>query len=170
MGRLIREELKDDLTQIVYISSKRGYSMDLFENRPLNFLMKPLTEEMIIKSLQKSMELSQRVSLQFEFKNGRNICKIPYKNIMYFKSNNKKISIVTANENKEFYDKLSSVYKSVPSEYFVLIHKSYLVNYLYVSEYRHDAVRMTNGEILPISQMYRKEVSRNLLKRRKGRW
>ena len=39
---------------------------------------------------------------------------------------------------------------------FWTIHKSYIVNSSYVSIYKYDAVQMTDGTILPISQKYRK--------------
>ncbi|HBC97156.1 MAG TPA: DNA-binding response regulator, partial [Clostridium sp.] len=47
VGKKIREELNDELTQIVYISAKESYAMDLFDIRPLNFLVKPLKREKI---------------------------------------------------------------------------------------------------------------------------
>jgi DNA-binding LytR/AlgR family response regulator len=39
VGRKIREELNDELTQIVYISGKDTYAMELFDIRPLNSLL-----------------------------------------------------------------------------------------------------------------------------------
>ena len=48
--RKIREEFKDESSKIIYISARDGYAMDLFESRPLNFLVKPLSAEIIIKN------------------------------------------------------------------------------------------------------------------------
>ena len=41
VGKIIRNDLKDNITQIVFISSENKYAMDLFEIRPMNFLIKP---------------------------------------------------------------------------------------------------------------------------------
>ena len=51
IGKYIRKKLENNVAQIVYISSKKSYAMELFENRPFDFLIKPLTEEAIKKVL-----------------------------------------------------------------------------------------------------------------------
>ncbi len=40
IGKKIRDEMHDEITKIVYISGKDSYAMDLFDVRPLNFLIK----------------------------------------------------------------------------------------------------------------------------------
>lgn len=45
IGKYLREELNNQTTQIVYISSLRDYAMDLFAVRPLHFLIKPLKKD-----------------------------------------------------------------------------------------------------------------------------
>ena len=47
VGQYIRETLKNETIQIAYISSKQEYAMELFEMRPINFLVKPLSEKQI---------------------------------------------------------------------------------------------------------------------------
>lgn len=49
VGKIIRNDLKDNITQIVFISSENKYAMDLFEIRPMNFLIKPFDENDIEK-------------------------------------------------------------------------------------------------------------------------
>lgn len=41
-GRYIREVKKDNITQIAYVSAKREYAMELFQVRPIDFIVKPL--------------------------------------------------------------------------------------------------------------------------------
>ena len=167
VGRIIREELKDDITQIVYISAKKDYAIELFENRPLNFLVKPISEENIIKNLKIAMKLYENCNLFFEFSNSAIFYKIPYKEIIYFASNDKKIRVVTLDKAYECYGKLSNVEKLTKDKDFILIHKSYLVNYRYISEARYDNIKLTTNDILPISQAYRKEVRNKFIMRRK---
>lgn len=45
VGKQIREQLKNEKVSIVYISSKETYAMHLFQVRPLDFLIKPITNE-----------------------------------------------------------------------------------------------------------------------------
>ncbi len=58
VGKKIREEMHNENTQIVYISGKDSYAMELFETRPLNFLIKPLQEKKIEKVMKKVVELT----------------------------------------------------------------------------------------------------------------
>lgn len=169
VGRIIREEIKDEITQIVYISAKKDYAIELFENRPLNFLVKPISDEKIVKNLEITIELHKRGNLFFEFSRNAVFYKIPYKDIMYFASNDKKIRVITINEEYEYYGKLSDLEELTKDKDFILIHKSYLVNYLYILEARYDELKLTNNEKLPISQAYRKEVRNKLIMRRKVR-
>ena len=42
VGRFLRDELGNETVQIVYISAKTEYAMELFEFHPMNFLVKPI--------------------------------------------------------------------------------------------------------------------------------
>lgn len=168
VGKWIRDELLDEVTQIIYISAKQGYAMELFQTRPLNFLIKPINKEKIYKTLRLAMQLTNGCNLFFEFHAGKTYYRVPYKEIMYFESDDKKIRIISNDNVYEFYGKLADIRKGVPSKEFLLIHKSYLINYMYVSEAKYESVRLSNGKCLPISQTYRKEVRDFLIKRRKG--
>ena len=45
IGRQIRNFSLQDITQIVYVSSKESYAMQLFKVRPMDFLIKPVTKQ-----------------------------------------------------------------------------------------------------------------------------
>ena len=48
VSNYIRNELGNESVQIAYISAKTGYAMDLFEFRPINFLVKPLEYSKVV--------------------------------------------------------------------------------------------------------------------------
>lgn len=64
-----------------------------------------------------------------------------------------------------FTGKLDNVEKSLPESCFLRIHKSFLVNYEYVSQYSIEWVKMVNGDIMNISKAYRTDVKRKLMHR-----
>lgn len=165
VGKKMRDEMHNETTQIVYISGKDSYAMELFETRPLNFLIKPLQEEKIEKILKKVIELTAKNNYFFEYKIGRTQNKIPIKDILYFESSGKKVKIFIQDEVHEFYGKLSDVEKQLANKDFIQIHKSYLVNYFHVIKYQYENVQMSNNTVLSISQQHRKSVSDRLLKR-----
>ncbi|MEN3004275.1 LytTR family DNA-binding domain-containing protein [Dehalobacterium formicoaceticum] len=165
VGKKIRDEMHNENTQIVFISGKDSYAMDLFEIRPLNFLIKPLKEEEIVKIIKKVIELSAKSNHFFEYKIGRTQTKIPLKDILYFESSGKKVKIFTQDEVHEFYGKLSVIEQQLTNKDFIQIHKSYLVNYSHVIKYHYENVQISDNTVLPISQQQRKSVSDILLQR-----
>lgn len=57
-----------------------------------------------------------------------------------------------------FYMKMTDIYEAVKNDLFLFIHKSYILNELFVSAFQSDYVRLTDGRELPISRLRRKEV------------
>ena len=139
VGQYVRNKLKDEVTDIIYISSKTSYALDLFKCRPLDFIIKPLSYEKIENILDVVIKRNGIKSKTFEFQCEGVIQKILLQQIVYFRSDNKKIHIITCSgEEKVFNGKLIDVIDKVPTTAFLQIHKSYLVNCDYVSEYTYE--------------------------------
>lgn len=47
VGNMLREELANERTQIVFISHRQEYAIQLFQVRPMDFLVKPISYERI---------------------------------------------------------------------------------------------------------------------------
>lgn len=161
VGEEIRNTLFNDNIQIVYISAKENYALSLFESRPLDFLVKPILYSHIKHTLDKVIRISDKNNAYFEYKVGHDFFKVQYKDIIYFKSNDKKVIIVMNDKLKEFYGKLDLL--NLPKDLFWRIHKSYIVNSKHISEYYYDCLLMSNGEIISISQTYRKTLRSKIL-------
>lgn len=157
VGKFIRDEMEDIQTHIVFISSKQNYAMQLFRIQPLDFLVKPVSEEQIKEVLVRSIRQKQRLKSCFEYRKGSSVFRVPTKDIVYFTSMDKKIRLVTKDGEEEFYGKLKNIMEVLPAD-FMMIHQSYIINQLYVSEYSYDCVTMSDGTVLSISKPYRKEV------------
>ncbi len=162
VGKYIREDLQDDNTQIVYISGKTSYALDLFQVRPMHFLIKPLQRQQIVETVQKVIELQGKQTKVFLYKAGRTEKKVPFKEIMYFSSEAKKVVIHMKNGEDYFYGKLTDIV--YPSDDFMCIHKSYIVNRHYVMQFKFDSIILINSVTLPISRIYREEVRDKLKK------
>lgn len=156
VGKKIREEMDNQILQIVYISGKESYYRDLFDVRPMHFLHKPFDEADIIKDVRLAMKLSDKLGGIFIYKRGHEIYRQPVKNILYFESSNREVKMVTNEGEEIFYGKLDEVYDQLAKHHFMFIHKSYIVNYFYVTKFRYEEVTMSNMEVLPISQARRK--------------
>jgi DNA-binding LytR/AlgR family response regulator len=86
--------------------------------------------------------------------------------VLYFESEGRKVNIILMDDVKSFYGKLSQVEEQLNSQDFIMIHKSYLINFSHVIEYTYEYVKMSNKEVLTISQNNRKAVRERLLDRK----
>lgn len=158
VGKMLRKRLNNQIVQIVYISGKEKYAMDLFELRPLNFLIKPLDPRNIIESIELCISLLNKLNGYFSYKIGFDTIRVPVKEIIYFESVNRKINIFTKLGTESFYGKLEEIYEDIKEYQFLYIHKSYLVNYNFVELFKYDVVVLPEGIELPISHSRRKTI------------
>lgn len=160
VGRIIRGEMDDYITQIVYISSKNNYDRQLFDVQPLHFLQKPIDVIKIENDIKLAIKISGKENKFFELKKLRNIIKVPYKDILYFESRGREIILVSCKTQYIFYNNINSLSKMLP-DFFIYPHRSYLVNYELITCFKFEELVMSNGDVIPISRNKRKEI-RNL--------
>lgn len=159
----IRNHLEDRVMQIIYISGKSSYAKELFKTQPMDFLVKPIMQQDIDETLNLAVKILKKKMEKFEFQIGHDFYYIPFGNILYFSSEGRKIKISTTHGEKEFYGKLRDVFQRI-SDRFLSIHNSYIVNSEYVIHYSYDHVELTDGTVLPISKVNRKQVRERLLR------
>jgi len=161
IGRLIREAYRNELTAIVYISWEMKYSMQLFDIRPLNFLIKPLDYVKVEQTVATYLKIAGLWAGAFSYKIGHNTHKVQVKDIVYLQSDKRKLILHLADGRKEaFYGTLKDVYQEQLQRFdFIFIHASCIVNYDYIAVAKYDEMILVDGKIsLPISQPKRKEV------------
>lgn len=163
VGHRLREKVENEAMQIIYVSSKESYAMQLFQIRPFDFLTKPVNMEKISKVMSEYKRLFIDRNMFFSFQVGKSTYRISENEILYFQCEGKKIHIVTTKDNKEFYGKMADVEKQISMNKFCVVHKSYIVNINYVSEFCPDEVVMCNEIRIPISQSMRKRVREKIL-------
>jgi len=167
-SEFIRKQLVDDGVQIVYVSGKTQYALELFQYSPLDFLVKPVEygklKEVIIK-ISRVMGLWIDV---FSYKKNHDTVKVKLKDILYFESEGRKIKVVTTNGTDEFYAIMEDLTSQLERFDFLSIHRSFLVNYHQVKVFRYDEVEMTNNTVLRIGRSKRKEIQDFQLKMEGG--
>lgn len=67
VGKYIREVLEEENIFLVYISSKENYALQLFQNRPFDFLVKPIEQMKIYHVLDNIYRISGKNSAGFKF-------------------------------------------------------------------------------------------------------
>lgn len=162
VGKQVREQLGNEKISIVFISAKETYAMQLFQVRPLDFLIKPIAKARIFTVLETFLKVNADSRNAFQFQIGKSIYRQYLSEIRYFACNGRKIELYTDCGCEVFYGTMQKVWQQVEGKGFLAIHKSYIVNTAFVSVYHYDSVRMTDGTCLPISQKYRKSVKQQL--------
>ncbi len=162
VGDYIRNRLGDRKMQIIYVSGKPSYALQLFKNQPMDFLIKPIGQPQINETLNLAVKILGKNTGKFEFQCGRDYYYIPFCEIMYFASDGRKIRVVSIQEEKEFYGKLKDVADNLPQE-FIVIHKSYVVNRNHIARYTYEIVELIDGTVLTISKANRKQVREKIL-------
>ena len=158
IGQFIRDTLHNEQLEIAYISSNTTYALDLFDFRPINFLVKPLTQENVRKVLDKYLLISNQKKQLFTYKKKFDYYRIPLQDIIYFESISRKVTVYTTTGSDTFYDTLDAIYPQVKGGHFLFIHKSTIVNCHYITQICYEKVTLCNGVVLPISQARRKDI------------
>ena len=161
VGKIIRNDLKDNITQIVFISSENKYAMDLFEIRPMNVLIKPFDENDIEKIMKTAAELINTNKHILVLEARKELLRIPVSEIRYIESSGRYIIVHDSGGEYKLKGKLNDIYERVKGFGFLFIHKSYIVNNLYIRKYSYDNVELDDNVILPVSRQRREEIKKS---------
>ncbi len=164
IGMYIRENQRNDLVQIAYISGKQDYAMELFDVRPINFLVKPLDENKLNKVIDAYVKISGGKNEVFQYKKGFTIYRIEFYKIKYFIRTGRKVMMYTIEGAIEFYESMEKIYESAKQYGFLFIHKSYMINSKYIKKRTYDKVYMTDDKEFSISQSHR-QIIREMFKK-----
>lgn len=163
VGNFIREKLINLKTSIIFISQWSQYALNLFRIQPIDFLIKPITNQKVLDVMEFWKNRYIKDAQLLEIKTGRTFYKIPYNDIMYLYSDNKKVNIKTFNGQIQFYGKLKNISATLPKN-FISIHQSYVINLNYIKESSYHEVKMMDDQYFNISQVHRKKVRETIVK------
>lgn len=166
VGKKIRSNLENETIQIVFVSSIKNYAMQLFDLRPMNFLIKPINYDKTKFILDEYERLFCLNNSYFEYHIGKSVCKVNEQVILYFQSQAKKVHMYMCNDQVEFYDKLSEIMRRLKDKNFCMVHKSFIINMRYATEYKRDCDVMANGEVIPVSRAMKDNLNKKLLENR----
>ena len=161
LGKRIRSMGVDPI--IIYISGYAEYMEDVFEAEAFEFLMKPVNPEKFVRTLKRAVKRLRQKQYFFRCRYRNEWIGVPVGEIMYFESRGRKIQIHLQDGREEVFNgKLDDTEEQVQSSPipFLRIHKSYLVNFLYIRALSKRAVRMKNGSVLPISEERKNRVEK----------
>ena len=104
-----RIRMYDKNVLIIYVSSHENHMKDSFSVRPFQFLVKPLSEKQMEICFKAAFDDINDTDFYFRYSYKRINYKVPVRDILYFESNRRKVSIVTERDTYEVYKKLNEM-------------------------------------------------------------
>ena len=144
----------NDALQIVFVTGFSDYVFDGYGVEALGYLMKPPKREQLEAIISRTVaKLCKNADQVYSCHNGEVWYRIPYKEILYFESDRRKVNCVTSNNSYSFYGKLDGVTEELADFGFVRIHQRYLVRADAISQICANEVQI-GTHTLPISRSY----------------
>lgn len=139
---------------IIYISGHVKFVEEMFEVDAFNFIKKPINIDKFEKCFIKAIVKISDRSLNFECHYKGEWLKFFVGEILYFESRGRKIKIYLSNgKMEEFNGKLDEVESKLKCSKiaFLRVHKSYLVNFIFIRAFARKEIRLINDKIIPVS-------------------
>ena len=162
-GRLLRENIANDQTLLIFVSNHKTYYKEIIDLSVFCFIPKPIRTDEFNEKLGRAIKsvLNKRQFLAtpvFLIKKNQHTASIPLDSILYLVSDLRKVYLHTETEVHDYYGKLDEEELKLPPDTFCRIHKSYLINFIHMKILTHRNVVMMNDKRLTISEPYRERV------------
>lgn len=153
--------------KIIFTTAYRDYAVEGFELQAVDYLLKPISFERLLKAVNiyfevhgdpKNQESQETENNHFMFvRSDRRMIKIDFDDIFYIDSFSDYIKIHLAKEIIVTRETISAIEAKLPKKQFIRIHRSYIVSLEQISSFNNEHI-VIHGKALTISRSYKKEV------------
>lgn len=156
--------------RVIFTTAYREYALDAFDLDAVDYLLKPVTLERLVKAVNKishttvanAKEETSIVDSEgfVYFRAERKMVKVKYTDVIYVESMKDYIKIVRVNEKPLLVKQsISSLEEILPANLFLRIHRSYIVAVDKITAFTNHDVEM-GGKEIPIGRLYTHQVSK----------
>ena len=149
----------DEHVIIVFVTSHTEYMRESFKCAPFRFLVKPVDSEefeTVFYDISKKLSKQRKV---FAFTENKAKIRLYCDDIIYCESQDHWIWIHTKDKVYKICKSLTELHSSLDKEMFCRIHKSYIINFLYIKSIKDNDVELYHcDKLISISRSYKKEV------------
>lgn len=158
--------------KIIFTTAYRDYAVDGFDLKAVDYLLKPISFERLLQSIQKYFdeqhviaETSDEIKTEksdFMFvRSDRKMIKINFSDIAFIESLSDYLKIHFPNTVIVTRETLSNIEAVLPQDRFLRVHRSYIVAPKYIDSFTKEFIEIGKNTI-PISRSYRKYVIESL--------
>lgn len=161
--------------KVIITTAYREYALDGFELDVVDYLLKPITFERFLKSINKYYQLSQEelqnvsntsvsAPIQEAFiyvKENKKVIKLHLNDILYVEGLSEYVQIYTQKKKIITKTSMTNMQKKLPDLNFMRIHKSFIVSMAKIEAFTSHSIEVP-GKELPIGRSYKKSVLETL--------
>ncbi|SHJ05222.1 LytR/AlgR family response regulator transcription factor [Aquimarina spongiae] len=157
--------------KIIFTTAYREYAIDGFDLHAVDYLLKPISFERLLKSLNNYFEVYQQPtkniqknSLHTDYifvRSDRRMKRIDFSDILYIESYSDYLKIHCTSGVITTRETISNMQSKLPTKDFIRIHRSFVVAISKIDSFSNEEVVVGNKS-LPISRNYKTEVLKTL--------
>jgi DNA-binding LytR/AlgR family response regulator len=157
--------------KVIVTTAYREYALDGFELDVVDYLLKPITFERFLKSVNKYFQVSQEESLSVNnvsdiiqsdeafiyVKENKRVIKVYLNEILYIEGLSEYVQIYTDKKKIITKTSMTNLEEKLPSDGFLRIHKSFIVSTSRIEAFTAHTIEVP-GKELPIGRSYKNSV------------
>jgi DNA-binding LytR/AlgR family response regulator len=154
----------DNHPNIIMVSSSGQNAMQAFDFNVVDYLLKPVTYSRFCKAVDKAIryyshkEVTNSVDNEIFIKKGTSLVKLKLKDIIYIEAIENYITLNTYDEKFTIHFNMKGIENQLPSEIFIRIHRSFIVNKRMIQAIKENSLDLTIGgtnKNLPLGKSFR---------------
>ena len=151
LSRLIREREERPAPLIIFITALKDQMQDAFDVQAFHYLVKPIDRDKFSAVLDKAVNECQKRTERavLVVKSGATRFVLPFAEILFAESSNKKVIIQTKDKRIEYYGKISEFARKPE---FYKCHRCYIVNLEHVVRYDANEIMLSNKQTIPLAK------------------
>lgn len=147
---------------IIFVTSTPDYAVASYDVSSLHYLIKPVDQKKLDDAVDRF--LARHASQRLYFNTPKGSLQVRIDDILYFEIFGHKITIHKTNGKKEICGgTLKELELLLPAQIFVRPHRSYLVNFDYISEISRYQIQLSSGDTVPISKNLYKQIQSSFI-------
>lgn len=153
-----------DKVKVIFTTAHREYALEGFDLNVVDYLLKPVTLERLIKALAKYQELASESEKEVNHlfvRADRKMVRVDFADILYLESYSDYVKIHLTSSVLITRESISKLNAQLPLASFLRIHRSYVVAIDKVTAYTNESLEVA-GKVLVLSRNYKEEVLERL--------
>ncbi|MCA0932750.1 LytTR family DNA-binding domain-containing protein [Lutimonas saemankumensis] len=167
-ARSINKDIK-----VIFTTAYREYAVDGFDLKAVDYLLKPISFDRLIQSIEKykneslvfkeesSPDQSFEKSDFFFVRSNRKMIKIKFSDLQYIESLSDYVKLFVNGKAIITRETISSIEAKLPAKDFLRVHRSFIVSLNKIDSFTQEFVEIENKAI-PISRSYKNDVKQRL--------